>query len=173
MVERPSAAPVTLLLQATMVCSLVLYEIAVARAIHLGIVATEDVSDSPAGINLMHLEAILDAVDTGVVSDRPVVSLDVDPGGGRRCGHPGAVEVVADDLAAGGALFDVDVLRRGIGDVVVLDDVVIARVGLAVGVPAPVLVRRAHVDALAVELHKQAGVPDHAMADRVVAAELA
>src|ERR1035437_8786212 len=40
--------------------SFVLYVIAVARAVHLGIVATENVADSPARVHLMHLEAILD-----------------------------------------------------------------------------------------------------------------
>src|SRR5271154_5256171 len=153
--------------------SLVLYEEAIAGAVHLGIVAAEDVADPPAGIDLVHLEAVLDAADPRVVLDSPVVSLDVHPAGSRRRDHSGAIEMVADDLAPGRALLDVDVLCGGTGNVVVLDDVAVTAVRLARGVPAPVTVGRAHVDALAVELHEQPGVLDNAVADRVVAAEIA
>src|SRR5262249_52442467 len=103
----------------------------------------------------------------------PVVALDVNPGRGCRGDHAHSVKVIAADKPAGGSLFDVDILGGGGRDIVVDDFVVVAAIGLAGGVPAPVLVRRPDVDPFAEELHQQPGVPDHAVADRVVAAERA
>src|SRR5450755_1290896 len=78
--------------------SLVLYVNAVPGPVHLCPVPGEDVADPPAGIDLVDLIAVLDAVGPGVVLDGPVVALDVDPPGGGRFDHAGAVELVAEDL---------------------------------------------------------------------------
>src|ERR1700727_167969 len=67
--------------------SFALYVESMPRPVDLGFVVTEDIADSPAGIDLVYLEAVLDTVRAGVALDGPVVPFGVDPGRGRRGDH--------------------------------------------------------------------------------------
>src|SRR5579859_6726751 len=146
---------------------------AIAGPVHPQRVAAEDVVHAPARIHLVDLHAVLDAVGPGIALDQPGIALDVDPRRSDRRVHAGPVEPVIEDLAASGALLDVDVLRGGTRDVIAGDHVPVAAVRLAAAVLAPVLVRRPDVDAFTEERAEQAGVPDQVAAHRVVAAERA
>src|SRR5271166_1001213 len=135
---------------------------AVPRTVYRRVIAFEDVADPPAGIDLMYFEAIVDAVDARVVFDRPAVALDIDPALGRGRHHAGAVELVPDDCAARRAFLDVDILRSGLGNVVVRQHIVVTCIRLAAGVPAPVLVRRPYIKAFTEEGLQQSSSPNHA-----------
>src|SRR5690349_11853840 len=78
---------------------------AVTGSVDPGDVAGEGVAAAPAVGDRVGLEAVRRAALPGVVADGPVVALDVDPGVGA--GDVRAVEGVAGDGAAGGALLDV------------------------------------------------------------------
>src|ERR1700683_527061 len=119
----------------------------------------------------MYGEAIVNTIDPDVVLDYPVVSLDLYPGGSGGFDHAHAVEMIVGDQAAGGPFFDVDVLSGSVEDIVVDYRIIVARVRMTAGITAPVFVGRANVNAFSEELHEQASVRDHAMADQVVAAE--
>src|SRR5689334_12251108 len=127
----------------------------VAGAVHGGPVVDEGVARTPAVEDAMGLEAVLRRVGADVPDDLPFVALDVDPGVGGGHARPG--ERVAAQRAPGRALFDVHGLGRGLGDVVVLDDVAVAAVGLAVRVGAPVALGAADVDALTELLGAESG----------------
>src|SRR3954451_15406752 len=102
-----------------------------AGAVDDGLVAGEGVAPAPAVSYLVGLEAVLRTVAPGVLGDRPVVALDVDPGVGAD--KRAAVEGVAGDQTAGGAFLGVDRLGGGGADLVAADDVAVAGVRLAAG----------------------------------------
>ena len=74
-------------------------------------VVREPVTGPPTWDDLVSFESFLDGVDAAIRADVPSVALHVDPGVRCRRNHACSVEGIADDRSAGGALFDVDVLR--------------------------------------------------------------
>src|SRR4029453_18907421 len=128
---------------------------------------------APAVDDRMGLEAVQLGVAALVALDQPAVALDVDPRVGVRAAELRAVEDVVQHLAAGRALFDVDALRRRVGDRVALDGVAVAVFRLATADGAPVRFRGTDVNALAEGVPPVAGVAHGVAAHHIVGAEVA